>query len=403
MSALARLYAQARHHLGAFFMIGHGALSEFIFTGHHSALFTHYRAAFILSRVRLMAAAFAVLTPLWILIDWLVFPAWVASVLAIGRVLVSLCFASLSLLCRHSRSLPKSRVALALLFLIPTAFFIFTRGFLAGLHFDDLATAVKVGYLFLPFVLLSGIALFPLTATETLVFSLPLLGAFLLSFTIHQHTIMPGIGDLPIFWLLLLIGAVGSLAALSQLQLMKALFEQSSFDPLTQTLNRRAGERFLSLQVAQAQRGAFALSVVFLDIDNFKALNDRFGHAAGDRALVALARTLLGAMRETDAVIRWGGEEFLIIMPYASAQEARRRIETILHQRAVQRPDGNPLGCSGGVAEYTRDGRSWQQLVGVADQRLYLAKNSGKGKIVSRTVRPVPEPECRLQAHHHSR
>lgn len=208
---------------------------------------------------------------------------------------------------------------------------------------------------------------------------------FLVSDSIHSLSILPGFDDLAVFWLLLLIAVVSSMASLSQLQLMKGLFQQSSLDSLTHLLNRRSGEQFLQLEMAQAKRHQFALSVAFLDLDDFKQINDRFGHEMGDKLLLHAAESLKFALRDSDALVRWGGEEFLVIMPFATASQASRRLDAISASRILQRPDGVPLTWSGGIAQWPRDAaaNSWQELVTLADARMYRAKNQGKGRLVA--------------------
>jgi diguanylate cyclase (GGDEF)-like protein len=379
-------------HIRSFFLIQPGELKDFISRRNHSPLFSNYRGRFILSRVRIVAMTFAILTPMWIVVDYLFFPSWVATVLANGRILASVAFALLALLCRHPSNIRNSLYAISALFLIPTAFFVFTRILLAGVDLNTMAAAMAAGYLFLPFVLVSGLALFPLTVLETSLFSLPLLCVFLVSFIIQKHTIMPHINDLVVFWLLMLIAAIGNLASMSHFQFMKGLFEQSSFDALTGSLNRRTGEHYLALQVAQARRKSFPLSIAFLDIDNFKNINDRFGHEIGDSVLMDVSNTIGGAIRESDSVVRWGGEEFLLIMPYVDSEQAHKRIESILHSRTLQLPDGNPITFSGGVAEYSRDGNDWHELINLADTRMYEAKHAGKARIISGSTSLAKRP-----------
>lgn len=315
-----RLWLDAKIKIGQFFFVGPGELADFIHSRSHSPLFSRYRARFILSRVQMTAAVFAVLTPLWMVVDFATFPIRTAVSLAGGRILTSVAFGLLAFLCRCSPSVRHAKVAVGLLLAIPTFFFIFSRLLLAGVHFDALGQAMAAGYAFLPFVLLTGLALFPFVLTETLLFSLPMLSAFMLSELLHSQGLLPGMKDIAAFWLLLLITIVSSMASMSQLQLMKGLFQQSSLDPLTQLLNRRSGEQFLQLQMAQAQRQKFPISMVFLDLDDFKQVNDVFGHEAGDDILLYAAEQLKSALRDSDAVIRWGGEEFVLIMPYATGE-----------------------------------------------------------------------------------
>lgn len=378
------LWSRVKAQIGQFFFVAPGELRDFLLSRYHSPLFARYRARFILSRVRMMAAVFAVLTPLWMMVDFLTFPVWVATTLADGRILTSIAFALLALLCRCTPNPGHARAAIGLLLVIPTTFFIFSRILLAGLHFDAMGTAMASGYTFLPFVLMTGLALFPLVAAETLLFALPLLSVFVISALLRNGLgLLPGLNDLAVFWLLLLIAVVGSMASLSQLQLMKGLFQQSSLDPLTQTLNRRSGEQFLALQMAQAKRQGFSLAIAFLDLDDFKKLNDQFGHKVGDEVLLRGAEAFRQALRDGDAVIRWGGEEFVLVMPYATAEQAGKRLDLLLHSRTLQRPDGQPQTWSGGVAQWPTDAAdTWAELVRIADARMYQAKKEGKSRMV---------------------
>lgn len=385
------------NHIRSFFLIEPGEFHAFLSRRHHSDLFSNYRARIIFSRVHIVAKLFAILTPMWIAVDYLFFPTWGATIITTWRVLASTAFVLLALACRHPSNIRNSLYAIAALFLIPTIFFIFTRILLEDLHLNTIASAIAAGYLFLPFVLVSGLALFPLTALETMVFSLPLLCIFLMSFLIQKHSIMPTINDLVVFWLLMLIAAIGSLASMSHFQLIKGLFEQSSFDRLTGSLNRFSGEHCLALQVAQARREAHLLSIAFLDIDNFKNINDRFGHEVGDSVLASISNMLRSAIREGDTIVRWGGEEFLLVMPYSNSEQARGRIEGILHDNSIELPDGNPVTFSGGVAEFSRDGDDCQQLVNFADTLMYEAKKSGKNKIINGTA-SFPEQDRRASA-----
>lgn len=377
-----RLWLGAKIEIGQFFFVGPGELADFINSRSHSPLFSRYRARFILSRVQMTAAVFAVLTPLWMVVDFAIFPLRVAATLAGARVLASAAFGFLAFLCRCSPSVGHVKIAAGLLLTIPTIFFIFSRLLLADVHFDALGRAMVAGYAFLPFVLLTGLALFPFVVTETLLFSLPMLLAFMLSEQLHSQGMLPGTKDIVVFLLLLLIAIVSSMASLSQLQLMKGLFQQSSLDPLTHLLNRRSGEQFLQLQMAQAQRQKFPISMVFLDLDDFKQVNDVFGHKTGDDILLYAAEQLKAALRDSDAVIRWGGEEFVLVMPYATAERASKRMEAIVHSGIMQRPDGQPLTWSGGIAQWPQDrADTWQELVKLADDRMYRAKKAGKAQI----------------------
>ncbi len=373
-----------------FFMIGQGDLREFFFPANHPPLFARRRARFILSRVRMVAIVFAVLTPMWIVIDWLGFPAHVAGVMSIARLVASLAFLLLALFCHCTPTLRHTHLAMGFLFAIPTGFFLFSRWLLTGVHLNALSTAMAAGYTFLPFVLISGLSVFPLVAVETLMFSLPLLLAFAVSLVMRHTSLLPGFSDMAIIWLLGLLGMVSSMASINQLQLMKDLYQESSTDSLTGLLNRRSGEALLGILFAQSVRHQQRLVVAFLDLDNFKQVNDRFGHEAGDHTLGRVGEMLAHTLRSGDAVIRWGGEEFLVVMPQIGLEQAESRILAMLRQHGptLLRPDGTPVTFSVGVAERS-DSKvaTWEALLRHADERMYRSKMSGKNRLTDTSGR----------------
>lgn len=153
----------------------------------------------------------------------------------------------------------------------------------------------------------------------------------------------------------------------------------ASRDPLTNLLNRREIVRILDIEIERAQRQKTPLSVLMLDLDNFKSINDNFGHQVGDAVLRSSADTLVGASRKTDFVGRIGGEEFLILLPntgYAAALQLAERYRMGIENNA----DNIHYTCSIGVAEL-RVGEYPDNLLQRADQALYAAKNSGRNNV----------------------
>lgn len=166
----------------------------------------------------------------------------------------------------------------------------------------------------------------------------------------------------------------------------KALIEQATTDPLTHLKNRRAffenGQKYLSM----ARRYRTDLSVILLDIDHFKRINDTYGHQTGDEVLVTVAQVLTSLTRAEDIVARIGGEEFAVLLPdtnrLGAAVLAERIRATIEKERFMAAGATLPLTVSIGIASYGADGtESVDQLVNVADRRLYLAKQNGRNRI----------------------
>lgn len=353
----------------------------------HSLLLSQRRATMIVNRVRLFAFLFAVLTPLWSLIDLMAFNRELWISLAGARALTCAAFACLLLLYRPNGRLFDAYRAIAILFAIPTLFYIASHTLLGNQQHDQISAAVATGYAFLPFVLMAGLAIFPLTLQENLLLVTLLLVAQLIAGYLSWSTLSwPSFAGG--FWLLILIAGVTALASMSQLAFMIALVRQAIHDPLTGVLSRGSGEEILELQWHGAKRNDTRLSVAFIDVDHFKSINDDFGHEAGDRVLRELATRLQQGLRQSDSLLRWGGEEFLLVMPGADLQQARHALQRIVGAGLGTRPDGQPLTASIGIAERVSDGASdCRELLDLADQRMYLAKQNGRNQIIEQLCR----------------
>lgn len=170
-------------------------------------------------------------------------------------------------------------------------------------------------------------------------------------------------------------------------QQREALIQQSRTDPLTGLDNRRHLYEVAAQEFARYRRDAGPPSLVLIDLDHFKRINDAHGHPTGDAVLVALARTLLGEVREVDRVARLGGEEFAVLLPDSDPAGAARLAERIRARIAcLELPDraaGERLTASLGVATATPQMAGLEALYAVADRRLYRAKAEGRDRVVA--------------------
>lgn len=161
---------------------------------------------------------------------------------------------------------------------------------------------------------------------------------------------------------------------------------EAAHDHLTGALNRRSLEEEAERQWARSQRTGDALTVMMLDVDHFKAVNDRFGHQVGDDVLRSLARVVKASIRSDDYFARYGGEEFCIMLPASTEEEVYALAERLRQSYAAMRLRiGNETlhsTISIGLADSRHAGGSFANLVGAADQALYRAKQSGRNRVV---------------------
>ncbi|MCC7252453.1 GGDEF domain-containing protein [Hyphomicrobium sp.] len=160
-------------------------------------------------------------------------------------------------------------------------------------------------------------------------------------------------------------------------------------DPLTGAGNRRQFDVTMEKAVLECERNGTTLSLIMCDIDHFKRVNDAFGHQVGDELIRMFARVIEGSVRDADTVIRYGGEEFAIVLPQTEQEAARSIAERIRRQfeskRLTIRETSQKIGqltASFGVAEY-RPGDDVETLVQRADAKLYDAKSSGRNRVAS--------------------
>ena len=181
--------------------------------------------------------------------------------------------------------------------------------------------------------------------------------------------------------------------------LQSQLREQAIRDVLTNLFNRRYLEETLERELARATRETYPLCVIMMDLDYFKEINDTYGHEAGDVVLKTLAETVTKQSRHGDFVCRFGGEEFVLVMPNIGIEKAVERAET-LHQIIddLNIPYGRfnlTTTISMGIAWYPAHGTTKEQLLRAADKAMYVAKNTGRNRVVI-----YDEREAKTQSHY---
>ncbi len=174
----------------------------------------------------------------------------------------------------------------------------------------------------------------------------------------------------------------------------RKLAELAATDELTGTKNRRRFREDLDLLFSQAGRYGSPLSLIMMDIDNFKQYNDRYGHLAGDEVLRIFGKTLLSTLRATDVVARYGGEEFVVLLPATGKEDAMRAAERI--RSALRKCDWahENITASLGLSVVSPSTTTVEDLVGQADRALYVSKENGRDRVTvyepaTATVNPL--------------
>jgi diguanylate cyclase (GGDEF)-like protein/PAS domain S-box-containing protein len=186
--------------------------------------------------------------------------------------------------------------------------------------------------------------------------------------------------------------------SLASLRLRESLRDQSIRDPLTGLFNRRFMQECLDRELLRGTRKNRSLAVIFIDVDHFKRFNDVFGHEAGDQVLRSMGDFFRSHFRGDDIICRYGGEEFAIILPESSAQDAASRAELLrIAARTLKLKHNDvtldPVTLSAGVAGFPEHASSARELLQVADACLYGAKKSGRDRIILAKVKvPLESP-----------
>jgi diguanylate cyclase (GGDEF)-like protein len=368
-------------------------------------------------RLTLVATIWAALTIAWIPVDLIALPAaaWYLTPLRLAcELLFWLIGQAFDSVTRRqpatdSHATAKVRLRILLLFLLQLAFVTSAtlvigatepnaHGTLAvtQLSGGGGAIAERIAYAYQPLLLAAAIGLFALFMGDGLVLALVIcLAQLLIIFADNRGH--PGNQqgldaiDLGLVTLLLPIAATGMLAALSQASSLVTAIALGNRDRLTQALTRRAGDEIGAAECRRALRHGQHCALAFADLDHFKAVNDGWGHAAGDAVLAAVAAQLRTGLRAEDSVIRWGGEEFVLLLPMTDKAEALSLLQRLRTHGLGLRPDGQRQTVSIGLASLRDDGvAGWQQLIDLADRRMYAAKGAGRDCIIAADDQPQP-------------
>ncbi len=349
-----------------------------LFSSHnHSDDFNGSRAEYITVRVRLLAFIFAVLAPLWIPIDYFILPEGDFVSFLLLRLAFTAFFLLLGFWSSGPHNLFLARLRLVFFLAIPSLFYIASRCILGESIQDE---GAMIGYSFLPYLLAVFMAIFPLTLLEGVAYAV-LIGITFVSceFYLGNLFTLVVLGDV---WLLGLLAGIAVWAQLAQLYMLLRLYREATRDVLTGLVNRRVLTKWLDLEILRTREEKRPLSILLFDLDRFKRINDTYGHLTGDHVLQTFARILESEFVNSKYIGRYGGEEFLAILPEQNEEEAMaaaERVRIACHDNPLQTADGKVIkfSVSIGVAELRPEENADALLLRV-DKGLYHAKESGR-------------------------
>ena len=344
---------------------------------HEKTLRQEQLSALLRLRTILILAGFFILNLLWMLVDIALMPdVFLTTILYYRSFLCLLLLFSLMAAVYFRFSLWFS----SLIYILPMVFFFFSYRYLTSMDIDVSSTALILTYRNIPLVIMGLIALIPFNMLQSLSVFLLIIIASYITYAGIEHEADMLFGTM---WILVVDGIAAILASLTQFQLFSALTITSYHDPLTSALRRSPGEMLLANQMEHAKRHNSEFTLVMMDIDYFKSVNDMYGHLHGDKVLKSATKAILSRKRATDVFIRWGGEEFLLGLDSVKQEDLNTALSRIFGPGFGPRPDGRPLTISAGVASMREDNiQTLDDLTKLADLRVYQAKEAGRNKVI---------------------
>lgn len=352
-------------------------LHDLLVSQNHSRDFNGSRAEYIYLRVRLLSFVFAFLAPLWIPVDLVLLSGASFQQMLLLRLTFSGLFMLLGLWTAQPYNLNLARLRVALFITIPALFYIGSRIVLGG---DVPDAGILMGYTFLPYLLVSLLALFPFTLSEGLTYATAIV--LVVVGTELSFDMLLSVRAFGEIWLLVLLAGIAMWGQLAQLHMLLQLYREATRDALTGLVNRAVLTKWLDLEITRSRETERPLSVLLLDLDLFKRINDTYGHLAGDLVLQVFGRLMIRELPGINLIGRYGGEEFLAILPGKGEQQAlemANRIRNACHKARVRGPNNQSIGFTVSIGVATLEpAEDAMALLRRVDKGLYRAKEAGR-------------------------
>lgn len=360
-------------------MLGGFNLSDILTHWQHSVDFLETRADYINKRLRFMLLVFMVAVPAWIPMDFLLLqPEHVPPMIA-ARLGLALCLSMLWMFSMSQRRRAPVGWLLAGAVIAPLAFYVVSMRILS----TGTPEPMLAGYENLPILIVAMTGLFPITVSFGVRLSLMAVSVFV-GYQYTAGTLFSPV-SLNLLWTLALMCGIVILIQTAELLMLLKLYRASTCDSVTGLVNRRVLVSRLESEIEECREENAKLSVIMVDLDFFKRVNDTYGHLTGDQVLRATASALAWEVRKVDVVARYGGEEFVIVLPRLGLERSKSIAERL--RRAVQdlvittdKGKTIPVTASLGVSQY-REGEKLEEFLSRADALLYRAKANGRNRV----------------------
>lgn len=345
----------------------------------HANSFNNTRSTYLRSRLCVLCYFWAGLTIAWSVADFLFLSDTTAAAqLSLQRLLLGGMLITIGYAVSRANNLKSAKLGLVAMVIATNAFYFSASH---TLHFPTENTAFSYSYTLLPIIQIVMLTIFPLTMRESL---------SLMTITLACHLWVDSFGgtmtspdNIASYWLQTVIAFMVVWSQLSQLHMILRLYRQATLDPLTGIYNRRMLLQLAMRALAVSEERHSPFSVLLLDLDKFKRINDKWGHYAGDVVLQSFTRTVQERLRKSDIFGRFGGEEFIVFLPKCSgevtAQIANRLLEEVESMDVPIDESRTPLKVTASIGISTfQPGDTLSSLIERADSALYQAKAEGR-------------------------